>query len=249
MVPEGYKKLAKIGISYKGEYVAGTTYSQLDAVYYQGSTYIAVIDGPVGAPSSDGINWRYLAQGAGEDISDSIVAFEAATTRENIISGEKQNTIMGKIKKFFSDLTAAAFAQMIASYDDLMANTVSGYLPDAQAVKEGFETVNSSLQLTYEVLVSGLIIRRQGRERILHLEGVTAGALKEFQLSSTDCPSIAPARGFLYINVNDTRYLGMAVALTNGVINTVMLDTYPDSSIGEAPSTALLYGEVRWFTA
>lgn len=144
-IPSGYTPLAKIGLAYKGTYVSGTNYKQLDAVYYLGSTYLALIDNPAGSPNNDGVNWRYLAQGAGEDISDSAVTFTQATTRANINSGEQNKTIMGKIKKWFADLTAAAFSQMISSYTDLMANTVSGYLPDALAVKEGFNEINSNL--------------------------------------------------------------------------------------------------------
>lgn len=145
-IPEGYTPLAKIGLAYKGTYASGTTYRQLDAVYYLGSTYLALIDNPAGSPNNDGVNWRYLAQGAGEDVSDSAITFTQATTRTNINSGEQNKTIMGKIKKWFADLTAAAFAQMISSYTDLMANTASGYLPDALAVKEGFNEINSNLQ-------------------------------------------------------------------------------------------------------
>lgn len=150
-IPEGYKALAKIGISYKGDYVSGTTYKYLDAIAYQGSTYLAMIDGPVGAPTDDGVNWKYLAKGFPADINDVALTFTEATTRENIESGETNKTIMGKVKKWFADLTAAAFAQMLSSYSDMMANTVSGYLPDAQAVKEGFEEVNSNLAVVGKI--------------------------------------------------------------------------------------------------
>ena len=72
---------------------------------------------------------------------DMTVAFTQATTRANIATGEKTSTLMGKIKKWFADLTAAAFAQVITSNADLMATTVAGYLPDALAVKQQFDTV------------------------------------------------------------------------------------------------------------
>lgn len=160
-IPSGYTPLAKIGLAYKGTYVSGTNYKQLDAVYYLGSTYLALIDNPAGSPNNDGVNWRYLAQGAGEDISDSAVTFTQATTRANINSGEQNKTIMGKIKKWFADLTAAAFSQVISSYTDLMANTASGYLPDALAVKEGFNEINSNLNGKINesdfVLLSGML--------------------------------------------------------------------------------------------
>ena len=147
-VPDGYKALAKIGISYKGEYGSTVTYENLDAVYYKGSTYLALIDSPLGVPNDDGTNWKYLAQGFGSDVSAATVDFEEASERENIETGETIKTVFGKAKKWFADLTAAAFAQMITSYADIMANTTSGHLVDALAVKEGYESINNNLSDT-----------------------------------------------------------------------------------------------------
>lgn len=187
-IPEGYQFLAKLGIVYKGDYDERVTYNQYDAVYYNGSTYIALVDSQAGPPTADGVNWQYMAQGflsqvissltatdkngvIGEagatvnaqelingisddlkdkldktgDASDTIVTFEQASERTNIISGESHKTIFGKIKKWFADMTAAAFAQIITSNTDLMATTVEGYLVDALAVKQQFDVVNSNL--------------------------------------------------------------------------------------------------------
>lgn len=86
---------------------------------------------------------NYLTKtGNGSNLS---VAFTQASTRANIATDEKTSTIMGKIKKWFADMTAAAFAQIITSNTDLMATTVAGYLPDALAVKLQFDSVNSKL--------------------------------------------------------------------------------------------------------
>lgn len=43
---------------------------------------------------------------------DMTVAFTEADSRTNIASGENTATLFGKIKKFFADLTATAFAQI-----------------------------------------------------------------------------------------------------------------------------------------
>jgi hypothetical protein len=146
--PDGYKALGKIGISYKGDYTPNTVYERLDAVYHNGSTYLAIKDAPDGAPRNDKINWIYLAKGYdGEtvDVAESEIVFTESETRENIGSGEKVSTVFGKIKKFFTDLTAPAFAQMITSKDDLLATKVAGYVPDAKAVADGFADVNGKL--------------------------------------------------------------------------------------------------------
>ena len=146
--PEGYKALGKIGISYKGDYNPNTVYERLDAVYHNGSTYLAIKDAPDGAPRNDKINWIYLAKGYdGEtvDVADSEIAFTDSETRENIVSGEKVSTVFGKIKKFFTDLTAPAFAQMITTKEDLLATKVTGYVPDAKAVADAYTELNSKL--------------------------------------------------------------------------------------------------------
>lgn len=143
--PEGYKTLGKIGISYKGDYDSNTTYERLDAVAHNGSTYLAIKDAPDGAPRDDKLNWIYLAKGFSGDIGDSEIAFTEAENRENINTGESVKTVFGKIKKFFADLTAPAFAQMITSKDDLLATKATGYVPDAKAVADGFADVNGNL--------------------------------------------------------------------------------------------------------
>lgn len=147
-VPEGYKSLGKIGISYKGDYNSNTAYERLDAVFHNGSTYLAIKDAPDGAPRDDKTNWIYLAKGYdGEtvDVADSEIAFTDSETRENIVSGEKVSTVFGKIKKFFTDLTAPAFAQMITTKEDLLATKVTGYVPDAKAVADTYTELNRNL--------------------------------------------------------------------------------------------------------
>ena len=143
--PEGYNALGKIGISYKGDYDSNTTYERLDAVEHNGSTYLAIKDAPDGAPRDDKLNWIYLAKGFSGDIGDSEIAFTEAENRENINTGESVKTVFGKIKKFFADLTAPAFAQMITSKDDLLATKAAGYVPDAKAVADAYTELNGNL--------------------------------------------------------------------------------------------------------
>ena len=143
--PEGYNALGKIGISYKGDYDSNTTYERLDAVEHNGSTYLAIKDAPDGAPRDDKVNWIYLAKGFSGDIGDSEITFTEAENRENINTGESVKTVFGKIKKFFADLTAPAFAQMITSKDDLLATKATGYVPDAKAVADAVSEVNGNL--------------------------------------------------------------------------------------------------------
>lgn len=78
-------------------------------------------------------------------LPDTTVAFEVAETRSNISTGEKVSTVFGKIKKFFADLTAPAFAQMITTKEDLLATKVTGYVPDAKAVADVASELNRNL--------------------------------------------------------------------------------------------------------
>ena len=177
--PEGYKALGKIGISYKGDYNPNTVYERLDAVYHNGSTYLAIKDAPDGAPRNDKINWIYLAKGYdGEtvDVADSEIAFTDSETRENIVSGEKVSTVFGKIKKFFTDLTAPAFAQMITTKEDLLATKVTGYVPDAKAVADAYTELNGNLNgLKFASISTSVTLLVANRQSFL-------GSLSDFGL-------------------------------------------------------------------
>lgn len=83
-------------------------------------------------------------------LPDTTVAFEVAETRSNISTGEKVSTVFGKIKKFFADLTAPAFAQMITTKEDLLATKVTGYVPDAKAVADTYTELNGKLKTLSE---------------------------------------------------------------------------------------------------
>lgn len=83
-------------------------------------------------------------------LPDTTVAFEVAETRSNISTGEKVSTVFGKIKKFFADLTAPAFAQMITTKEDLLATKVTGYVPDAKAVADTYTELNGKLVMKVE---------------------------------------------------------------------------------------------------
>jgi len=176
--PEGYNALGKIGISYKGEYASNTAYERLDAVAHNGSTYLAIKDAPDGAPRDDKLNWIYLAKGFSGDIGDSEIAFTEAENRENINTGESVKTVFGKIKKFFADLTAPAFAQMITSKDDLLATKATGYVPDAKAVADAVTDVTGNLNgLKFASISTSVTLLVASRQSLI-------GSLSDFKLPS-----------------------------------------------------------------
>ena len=65
------------------------------------------------------------------DISNKTVVFSEASTRSNINTGESTSTLFGKIKKWFSDLGAAAF-QSVANN---LTTTAEGNVLDARQGK------------------------------------------------------------------------------------------------------------------
>lgn len=72
------------------------------------------------------------------DISNKTVVFSEASTRENINTGESTATLFGKIKKWFSDLGAAAFH---AVANNLTTNT-EGSVLDARQGKVLGDAIN-----------------------------------------------------------------------------------------------------------
>lgn len=120
------------------------------------------------------------------------VTFTEAANRENIVTGEKASTLMGKIKKWLADLAAAAFMQVVTSYSDLMAGTaLDNYLIGAAAAKEGFTELNGKLP-RLEVLKIQLGVEttvNPGNFSLLFpikKEGYTPLAIKSWALYSRD---------------------------------------------------------------
>ena len=145
---------------------------------HNGSTYLAIKDAPDGAPRDDKLNWIYLAKGFSGDIGDSEIAFTEAENRENINTGESVKTVFGKIKKFFADLTAPAFAQMITSKDDLLATKATGYVPDAKAVADAVTDVTGKLSgLKFASISTSVTLLVTNRQSLL-------GSLSDFGLPS-----------------------------------------------------------------
>ena len=233
--PEGYKALGKIGISYKGEYASNTAYERLDAVAHNGSTYLAIKDAPDGAPRDDKLNWIYLAKGFSGDIGDSEIAFTEAENRENINTGESVKTVFGKIKKFFADLTAPAFAQMITSKDDLLATKITGYVPDAKAVADTYtelngklidQSVGNSITLSNIIGIIGYAFDNKLVVAYVPLPFVTKNTNYEIKLNRVDFDSFGNVLskcnvsvktncGFSFTCTPDNATYGMAKMITN----------------------------------
>lgn len=142
-------------------------------------------------------------------LPDATVAFEVAETRSNISTGEKVSTVFGKIKKFFADLTAPAFAQMITTKEDLLATKVTGYVPDAKAVADTYTELNGKLLNITKVKVSftksndGATVLIDGIKKgacIIAMRNVISNGTVATYITSALCDTDGVVK--LYLNTN-----------------------------------------------
>ncbi len=102
--------------------------------------------------------------------SDNTVTFTQASERTQIQSGEKHETLFGKVKKWFSDLKAVAFS---GSYNDLSdkpdAQSV-GALPDTGGVIANDSDRSITIQPTY--------IQGDGTQRLTDFYKISADSVE-----------------------------------------------------------------------
>lgn len=138
-IPTGYEKLAVIGIAWKNEYVQGTAYKTMNAVYYNGSTYVALRDNPTGPPAADGANWQYLAKGFEQQLLSAITALDTSG-----MLGEAGATVGGQaLMDAIADkvMTKLVERSAIVQTESTDATTV----PSSPYVKTKFDQLNSDL--------------------------------------------------------------------------------------------------------
>lgn len=149
-VPEGATKLGTVGIAYKGAYNELQTYKYANAVYYNGSTYIALIDNPAGFPSNDGVNWRYLAQGFLQQAISELTVIDESGILGEVNAEVNAQEFLSKIAELEQGLedTKANKADTLDTLEEIAANTQSGKVAGALAVKE----LNSNFN-NYEIKI------------------------------------------------------------------------------------------------
>lgn len=155
-IPEGYEKLAIIGIAYKGEYDPETEYHMMNAVYHEGSTYVALKEHPEGLPIADGANWMYLAKGFIQNMLNTINAKDTSGLLGEPGEVVNAQTLMDKIAdKMIKELvTNTTLQEKLAGYilknqiaNNLLA-TQPGNVLDAMQGKvlaDKFAQLNSEL--------------------------------------------------------------------------------------------------------
>lgn len=137
-VPEGATKLGTVGIAYKGVYDELVTYKYANAVYYNGSTYIALIDNPAGFPSNDGVNWRYLAQGFLQQAVSALTVIDESGILGEVDAEVNAQEFLSKIAELEQGLedTKANKADILDTLEEIVANKEGGRIAGANAVSE-----------------------------------------------------------------------------------------------------------------
>lgn len=119
----------KIVITPKGVYSSTSTYEWLDEVTYDGKSYIALKTVTGVTPIDDGVNWRLFLDPNDIIAGNLVPTFTEASTRSNIISEENLSTILGKVKKYFTDLKGHAFKDIV---NNLTTSTTGSALDASQ---------------------------------------------------------------------------------------------------------------------
>ena len=152
--PEGYTKLGNIGYADKGVYSADATYNKYNAVYHEGSTYVALKDNLHGVTPADGVNWRYMAKGFTEASADAITVIDTS----GIIDGTKNKktilqTFLDKVGDFIinkavtNDALMLKLADYVAKTDIVQVeSTATNKVPSSAYLKQVKDSIDSNLE-------------------------------------------------------------------------------------------------------
>lgn len=122
------KKAGRISPTPMGDYDNTTTYRRLDWVKYGGTSYICKKNNTMGIAPSNPERWQKIV----DEVGDMNIIFTEPTERILFNSGESLSVIIGKIKKFLSDIKTVAFT---GKYSDLsgtpsvVSKTANGFVP------------------------------------------------------------------------------------------------------------------------
>ena len=152
--PEGYTKLGNVGYADKGVYSADATYNKYNAVYHEGSTYVALKDNLHGVTPADGVNWRYMAKGFTEASADAITVIDTS----GIIDGTKNKktilqTFLDKVGDFIinkavtNDALMLKLADYVAKTDIVQVeSTATNTVPSSAYLKQVKDSIDSNLE-------------------------------------------------------------------------------------------------------
>lgn len=173
--------LGKVGIVDRGNYLQEETYNAGDFVLYNGSTWLALKDGLLGAEPAEGTNWKYLARG-----------FEA-----EVLSMIAANDTSGLIGEAGQQVNAQSLI-------DVIADKVANRLIDKGLIANNLVTDNTEMVLAAPM---GKELKRQLDEQnnnmnIKMLDSVDVYTLQDGRYYVTNGVNMPPNHPHGYIFVN-----------------------------------------------
>lgn len=190
--------LGKVGLVNKGAYNSGTSYTALDFVKYNGSTYVALKGVRGITPSNDGTNWSYLAQGVDVAVANS----QTVTTPGTALDAVQANrNVSGTLAKDVFD--------EIGSLHDALANigrfTESGWKSDVAIPGTGTITEVATISLPAGTYVVFAALSSTGTTK-------PERAYITYRYGSATTPSVTQNEDFIG---RTTLILGYLVVLSN----------------------------------
>ncbi len=157
--------LGKVGIVDRGNYLQEETYNAGDFVLYNGSTWLALKDGLLGAEPAEGTSWKYLARGFEAEVLSMIAANDTSG-----LMGEEGQQVNAQ------------------SLIDVIADKVANRLIDKGLIANNLVTDNTEMVLAAPM---GKVLKEQldeqnnninGVEIMKHLPFNNMGALNAFNI-------------------------------------------------------------------
>lgn len=142
--PESYAELGLVGYTHEGSYSETATYNRFNCVEYEGSTYVALLDGLTGVtPSNDGTSWKYLARGFQKEDAKHVTIID----KDNYVgSGTGAEVVMQDwADKVSDDLQTVDKAIGSADYSAL-ASTITEGLKILQNFKTSAEPITQKIE-------------------------------------------------------------------------------------------------------
>lgn len=182
---------------------------------------------------------------------DTTVDFTESETRENIEPINPLKNILGKIRRWFSDIGDAAFANIVNN----RTTTEPGFVADARQLKElqdQIDAQNSTLDnigsAVHKIipLKPTEILVISGNMAYLNLKLYEVTTDKENEHDFEIPPDYEPAVNtsfFVYMAYNNSNYLGL-IFINDGAFNLRYMSNY--GAWGRVPQGALVTGTAFW---
>ena len=146
----------------------------------------------------------------GGDVSDTVVKFAEATARSDIASGEKLSMILGKIKKWFTDLKPVAFS---GNYSDLSEKPAIPKTAHSTSAATAIAKTASTPDGDFELIDGAMVLvtfqnidTTDSNQKTLNIDGLGAKYIR-YDSVDTFTYSLSSTVLFMYHASDDAYYI------------------------------------------